>query len=263
MGSWVGHFDALRLPPNGERQCFDKPFGESDWTSRVEQGTIGAHRWWEVLSGRKPCGQGRFRVRCGAMRLLELPEGKTLEFKRDLSSPDGILKCMVGSANTAGGIIIIGVEDGTKHVRGVQDVLGAEEKLANMISDSIRPRLIPEIEVIPWRNLNVLAVQGYPSNLRLHYLERMGPEEGVYIRVGPKMEHSAHHHGASGPSGADHRRLASVGQGQVRSISGCLDSAGRFAGTNRTRLVDSADIRSFLPQSVEEANRLRTKIPDP
>jgi len=117
--------------------------------------------------------------------------------------------------------------------------------------------------VIPWRNLNVLAVQGYPSNLRLHYLERMGPEEGVYIRVGPKMEHSAHHHGASGPSGADHRRLASVGQGQVRSISGCLDSAGRFAGTNRTRLVDSADIRSFLPQSVEEANRLRTKIPDP
>jgi len=40
--------------------------------------------------------------------------GKTLEFKRDLSSPDGILKCMVAFANAAGGIIIIGVEDGTK-----------------------------------------------------------------------------------------------------------------------------------------------------
>ena len=104
----------------------------------------------------------RFRVKCGVVRLEELlkgQEGKTLEFKRDLSLPEGILKCMVAFANTAGGIIIIGVEDGSRHVRGVQDVLAAEEKLANLISDSIRPRLIPEIEVIPWRRLNVLAVQ--------------------------------------------------------------------------------------------------------
>lgn len=102
------------------------------------------------------------------MRLLELlkgPEGKTLEFKRDLSSPEGILKCMVAFANTAGGMIIIGVEDGSRHVRGVQDVLAAEEKLANLISDSIRPRLIPEIEVIPWRRLNVLACAGVPEQL--------------------------------------------------------------------------------------------------
>ena len=29
--------------------------------------------------------------------------------------------------------------------------------------------------------------------------------------------------------------------------------AGRFAGTNRTRLLDSAEIRSFLPRAAEEA----------
>lgn len=138
-------------------------------------------------SGRKPCDKMPLRVKCGVVRLEELlkgQEGKTLEFKRDLSSPEGILKCMVAFANTAGGIIIIGVEDRSRHVRGVQDVLAAEERLANLISDSIRPRLIPEIEVIPWRRLNVLAVQVYPSNLRPHYLERLGPEDGVYIRVG-------------------------------------------------------------------------------
>ena len=72
---------------------------------------------------------------------------------------------MVAFANTAGGTIIIGVEDGTKHVRGVQDVLAAEEKLANMISDSIRPRLIPEIEVIPWRNLKRPGRAGVPEQL--------------------------------------------------------------------------------------------------
>ena len=34
--------------------------------------------------------------------LLKRPEGKTLEFKRDLSSPDGALKTIVAFANTAG-----------------------------------------------------------------------------------------------------------------------------------------------------------------
>ena len=48
------------------------------------------------------------------MRLLELlkqPEGKTLEFKRDLSSPDGVLRSIIAFANTAGGTLLIGVED--------------------------------------------------------------------------------------------------------------------------------------------------------
>jgi len=47
---------------------------------------------------------------------------------------------------------------GSKNVRGE---LASEEKLANLVADSIRPRLIPDIEVVPWRNLNVLAVQIY------------------------------------------------------------------------------------------------------
>jgi predicted HTH transcriptional regulator len=66
-------------------------------------------------------------------------------------------------ANTAGGTVVIGVDDGSKNVRGVPDSLEAEEKLANFVSDSIRPRLIPEIEVAPWRNLNILTVQVYPK----------------------------------------------------------------------------------------------------
>ena len=121
------------------------------------------------------------------MRLVELlkrHEGKTLEFKRDLSSPERILKCLVAFANTSGGTVVIGVEDGSKLVRGIPDVLAAEEKLANLVSDSIRPRLIPDIEVVPWRSLNVLSIQIYPSNTRPHFLQRLGSEDGVFIRVG-------------------------------------------------------------------------------
>ena len=54
--------------------------------------------------------------------LLSRHEGKTLEFKRDLSSPEGVLKAIVAFANTSGGVIVLGVEDGTKKVKGVRDV---------------------------------------------------------------------------------------------------------------------------------------------
>ena len=71
--------------------------------------------------------------------LLRRPEGKTLEFKRDLSSPEGVLRAIVAFANTAGGILLIGVEDGTRHVVGVREPLDAEERLASLISDGILP----------------------------------------------------------------------------------------------------------------------------
>jgi hypothetical protein len=35
-------------------------------------------------------------------------------------------------------------------VRGVPDILSAEERVADLIADNIRPQLIPDIEIIPW-----------------------------------------------------------------------------------------------------------------
>jgi hypothetical protein len=71
--------------------------------------------------------------------LLQRPEGRTLEFKRELSGPDGVLKSVVAFANTAGGTLILGVEDRTGHVRGVAEPLDLEERLANLISDHVAP----------------------------------------------------------------------------------------------------------------------------
>lgn len=116
--------------------------------------------------------------------LLRRPEGKTLEFKRDLSSPDGALKAVVAFANTAGGILLIGVEDRTGHVRGVRQPLDLEERVANLISDNIAPRLVADIEILPWRRTYVVAVQVYPSTIRPHHLKRDGTEAGTYVRVG-------------------------------------------------------------------------------
>ena len=128
-----------------------------------------------------------FRVDFRAMDLMELlkrPEGKTLEFKRELVKPDGVLRTIVAFANSAGGVLLIGIENGTGHVRGVQNPLDLEERLASLITDSILPRLMPDLEILPWRDTYVMAVRVFPSGTRPHYLQREGPEAGVYVRIG-------------------------------------------------------------------------------
>ena len=99
--------------------------------------------------------------------VLERAEGKTLEFERELSSPEGALKTIVAFANTAGGIMLVGVEDRSRHVRGVREPLDIEERLANLISDLIEPRLVPEIAAEPWGDgCYAAGASGYaePSN---------------------------------------------------------------------------------------------------
>ena len=116
--------------------------------------------------------------------LLKRPEGKTLEFKRDLSSPEGVLRTIVAFANTAGGTLLVGVEDRTRHIRGVGKPMDLEERLANLVSDRVVPRLVPELEILPWRRTHVVAIKVHPSSSRPHRLVRKGADDWVYVRVG-------------------------------------------------------------------------------
>ena len=117
------------------------------------------------------------------LALLARPEGKTLEFKRDLSSPTRFLRAVTAFANTAGGIVLVGVEDRNRDVIGVEKPMDLEERVANLISDSISPRLVPEMELLCYRDTHVLAVQVHPSPTRPHHLGSR-PKSGTYVRVG-------------------------------------------------------------------------------
>jgi ATP-dependent DNA helicase RecG len=117
-------------------------------------------------------------------QLLRQPEGKTLEFKRDLSSPRPALCTLVAFANSAGGRLVLGVEDDDKRVVGIEHPLDLERHIANLIADSIQPTLLPEIEVVPWRRKHVLVVQVHPSALRPHHVKPEGVERGTYVRLG-------------------------------------------------------------------------------
>jgi predicted HTH transcriptional regulator len=134
--------------------------------------------------------------------LLTRPEGKTLEFKQDLSSPRNILRTLTAFANTAGGVLLIGIEDGNRAVLGVANPLDEEERLCNLIADSIDPRLAPSVELVNWDGRTLLAVEVYPSPLRPHWLKSMGIESGVLVRVGSTNRQ------ADGPLTAEMRRSA-------------------------------------------------------
>lgn len=119
------------------------------------------------------------------LELLKRQEGKTLEFKRDLSSPTNVLRTVVAFANSSGGTLLIGVEDKTRNVIGAASPLDLQERLTNMISTRIAPPLMPAVEIMPWREKSIVAVEVFPSYARPHYLASDGSARGAYIRVGP------------------------------------------------------------------------------
>jgi len=116
-------------------------------------------------------------------RILSQNEGKTLEFKENISFPENILKTAVAFANTAGGKIVIGVENHPKAIVGLENIQQEEERLANIISDSIAPQLIPDIQIIPWRNTHLIIAEIH-FDPKPYYLKSQGPDNGVYIRHG-------------------------------------------------------------------------------
>ena len=116
--------------------------------------------------------------------LLKQPEGKTLDFKRDLSSPKGLIKTLVAFANTAGGRVIVGVDDKSRSLVGVIHPLDEEERLCSLIADAIRPRLVPNVEMVTVENKTLLLVEVFLSGLRPHWVKAEGPETGVYVRLG-------------------------------------------------------------------------------
>jgi ATP-dependent DNA helicase RecG len=114
---------------------------------------------------------------------LSQNEGKTLEFKENTNNLKGIIKSIVAFANTAGGVILIGIKDHSKEIIGLEDSLLEEEKIANAVADSISPLMIASIEIASYRNKELLVIR-IPHVAGPYYLKKEGEEQGIYIRLG-------------------------------------------------------------------------------
>lgn len=115
--------------------------------------------------------------------LLAKTEGKTLEFKENSHSLSKIVQTAIAFANTAGGTLVIGVQDKTKKVLGVENILQDEERVANAIADSVAPTLLPTLQFISWRGKDVLIIT-IPHCPGPYYLKEKGEESGTYVRLG-------------------------------------------------------------------------------
>ena len=116
--------------------------------------------------------------------IIKKPEGKCLEFKENYNSRSKIVATIIAFANTAGGHIVIGVQDKTRYITGIEDPQLVAEALANLINDAIEPKIVPNIEVLSYRNVNLVTVEVYPSPLRPHYERSKGKLASTYIRLG-------------------------------------------------------------------------------
>jgi len=125
----------------------------------------------------------RHKMPSNFQHMINSPESKTLEFKKDLSSPRNFLKTLVAFANTAGGRLVFGVDD-QKNLIGIDQPLDEEERLCSLVADAIEPRLVPNIEFITVEDKTLLTAEVFLSGLRPHYIKAEGPENGVYIRLG-------------------------------------------------------------------------------
>lgn len=116
--------------------------------------------------------------------LIKADEGKCLEFKENIDSHKKILATIIAFANTAGGKLLIGVQDKTRYITGVEQPHLLEEAVSNMISDAISPQIVPNIEILNWQNRYVLMVEVFPGNDRPYFLKSKGEEKSSYVRVG-------------------------------------------------------------------------------
>ena len=174
--------------------------------------------------------------------LLTRPEGRTQEYKRDLSSLRPILKTLVAFANTAGGTLVVGRDDdGT--VVGLSDAKKDEERLANAVAENIAPAILPDIEtvVIGGRALLVVHVARWPGPF---YLKAEGPEKGVYVRLGSTTRR------ADAAAVAEMKRAdAGLGFDQAPCVGAALEDldldAARQAFGKVGRTIDLASLQSL------------------
>lgn len=113
-------------------------------------------------------------------------ESSNIEFKVEVpKKSEKYIKTVVAFANTAGGKIIIGIDDKTHEVIGVDtnEVFKIIDNITNTISDMCYPQIFPSIEVDTIEDKSVIVIEIYPGACRPYYMKSMGKELGTYIRV--------------------------------------------------------------------------------
>ena len=113
-------------------------------------------------------------------------ESKNVEFKETLPEKSiKYMKSVVAFANGTGGKIIFGIADKTREVVGIdkEDVFKKMDAIANAVSDSCEPAIIPDITLQTVDDKTVIVAEISEGRQRPYYIKDLGREGGVYVRV--------------------------------------------------------------------------------
>lgn len=119
--------------------------------------------------------------------LLEIAqgEGKKLELKRELPQGVQLAQTLIAFANTAGGKLIIGINDQRELVGlGSADVFELKDSIASVTHDSCRPDLLPDIYVENVQGVELLVIEVSRGTMLPYYLKSKGRNLGTFIRLG-------------------------------------------------------------------------------
>ena len=111
-------------------------------------------------------------------------ESETVELKEIVV--DDIKKEIVAFANSAGGVLYIGVADDGS-IAGVENPDGTTQQIVNMVRDSIKPdiTMFLHYEIREIEGKQVIAVEVQRGTERPYYLAKKGLRpEGVFVRQG-------------------------------------------------------------------------------
>jgi ATP-dependent DNA helicase RecG len=117
--------------------------------------------------------------------LIAQGESKTLELKEQLPKNNSIAKTAIAFANTAGGRLIIGVNDALEIVGVNEDsIFPMQEKVSSLIHDLCHPNIIPEMYTVRVETKIIFVVEIFRGNLLPYWFKPKGLQEGTYLRIG-------------------------------------------------------------------------------
>jgi predicted HTH transcriptional regulator len=159
------------------------------------------------------------------LEALKRPEGKTVEFKRDLSSPDGVLHHLRREGPEAG----VYVRVGSTNRRADRELI---EELRGLSFDKAMPDL--DSEALDFR----AASESFAP------LRRLRRTDLDTLRL------LTTHQGRSVPTVAG---VLLFGKDRARHFPDAWIRAGRFRGTDKARIVDHLELRSLPVPAIDAA----------
>lgn len=118
--------------------------------------------------------------------VINQPENEKIDFTRDLSSKDSFLKKVCAFANSSGGHIIIGIEDQSRKIIGINEneIFDLDEKITNIVVDNFDPVVTFYLKAQNFKEKIVLILEILPGPFTPYYIKSKGKPDGIYVRVG-------------------------------------------------------------------------------